>query len=450
MGICQGSAQIRVCGGCFRGPIRVLTVGCLRVCSRAPPDVVSLMPLINFPPMGAQTYPGKGLSLSWLIFALNEELKSTVCSLLYVTTIWQDSKNNRHPDPPPIISHSHALWPIKKLETDRTSPPLPCLWIPTWKDLTCITHTTPPMQQPPPPPLLEDSISSTSPITKMTRNPSSPNRIARLSLREDSLVFFTDGSQWDCRSTSYGLVGYHMNSEVCKLRVPFAKKASQWDAKMDALAHTSHSLNHFLKTHPRITWVQMFLDVSSAIQKIFNGSPHPSQTASILFHMNFLKIFTRDPAIKVTITWTSGHKGTAGMKRVNGLAKKASKMTTCGHPTLVLFTSRSAAEQNVDRKALKCWKMTIESDPIEECSESHLASLVLCPSLHPQPWFKKLTCPEMSHLTQFVSGHSYTGEYYKDFIKANNTCCPSCTDLSQTWRLVRPLYPSYQCVHGTP
>ena len=253
--------------------------------------------------------------------------------------------------------------------------------------------------------------------------------VAQLSLREDSLVVFTDGSRRDCGATGYGLVGYHMNREVFKLRVPFAKKASQWDAEMYALAHASYSINRTLQSNPRITRVQMFSDASSAIQKIFDGSPHPSQTASILFRSNFLDIFTRSSAIRITVTWTPGHGGTAGMKCVDGLAKKASEMTTRGLPTLVHFTSRSAAEQDVDRMALKRWKATIESDPIKERSQSHPASLVLRPSLRPRPWFKKLSRPEMSRLTQFASGHGYTGEYYNDFVKANSTSCSSCIDL---------------------
>jgi hypothetical protein len=35
--------------------------------------------------MGTQSHPGKGLSLSQLAFALNEELKRTAYSSLYVT-----------------------------------------------------------------------------------------------------------------------------------------------------------------------------------------------------------------------------------------------------------------------------------------------------------------------------------------------------------------------------
>ena len=50
--------------------------------------------------------------------------------------------------------------------------------------------------------------------------------------------------------------------------------------------------------------------------------------------------------IRIKVTWTPGHRGTAGMKQANGLAKKASEMTTCSHPTLIQFTSRSAAENN--------------------------------------------------------------------------------------------------------
>ena len=226
-----------------------------------------------------------------------------------------------------------------------------------------------------------------------------------------------------------------MNKESFRLKVPFAKKASQWDAEMYALTHASFSINRFIQNHPHITRVQMFSDASSAIQKIFDGSPHPSQTASILFRNNFLDIFTRSSAIRITVTWTPGHGGTAGMKHVDSLVKKASEMATHDYPTLIQFTSRSVAEQNVDREALRRWKSSIESDPIESQSESYSASLVLHPSLRPRPWFKKLTRPEMSRLTQFASGHGYTGEYYKDFVKANRTSCPSCVDPPTARRL---------------
>ena len=83
--------------------------------------------------------------------------------------------------------------------------------------------------------------------------------------------------------------------------------------------------------------------------------------------------------------------------------KKASEMATHDHPTLVTFTSRSAAEQNVDHVALKRWKEGIESDPMGERRESYPASLVLCASLCPHPWFKKLTRPDMGRLTQFAA-----------------------------------------------
>ena len=37
------------------------------------------------------------------------------------------------------------------------------------------------------------------------------------------------------------------------------------------------------------------------------------------------------------------------------------------------------------------------------------------PHLRPKPWFKKISRPLMSHLTQCATGHAYTGEYFKRF-----------------------------------
>ena len=43
--------------------------------------------LKDIPSMGAQTYPGESLSLSQLVFALNEGLKRTVGSPTYVANV---------------------------------------------------------------------------------------------------------------------------------------------------------------------------------------------------------------------------------------------------------------------------------------------------------------------------------------------------------------------------
>src|SRR5882724_1150976 len=53
--------------------------------------------------------------------------------------------------------------------------------------------------------------------------------------------------------------------------------------------------------------------------------------------------------------------------------------------------------------------------------------------LHPPKWFKMISRPLMSRLTQCATGHAYTGEYYKRFIPSLSTSCPcSEVDLLQT------------------
>ena len=67
--------------------------------------------------MDAQSYPGKGLSLSQLIFALNEELKRTAHSTPYVEEILDTLKNARNAD----FSYSFTLEVISQLDKDTST-----------------------------------------------------------------------------------------------------------------------------------------------------------------------------------------------------------------------------------------------------------------------------------------------------------------------------------------
>ena len=181
-------------------------------------------------------------------------------------------------------------------------------------------------------------------------------------------------------------------------------------------------LSRGLSKHlPSINSIRIFSDASSAIKKIFDGSPHPSQAASILFRTCFHNIFTSHKDISASVVWTPGHKGTQGMKTVDRLAKKGADSNK---EPLISFTSRSAALSNLEVKALKRWKHHIEDNPFSENSGSYEASLYLHPHLRPPKWWKKINRPIMSRLTQFASGHRYTGEYFKRFNVPHPTNCP--------------------------
>ena len=109
------------------------------------------------------------------------------------------------------------------------------------------------------------------------------------------------------------------------------------------------------------------------------------------------------------------------MKTVDSLAKKGANSDK---EPLISFTSRSAALSNLEVKALKRWKLHIEDNPFSENSGSYEALLYLHPHLHPPKWWKKNNCPIMNRLTQFASGHGYTGEYFKRFNVPHPTDCP--------------------------
>ena len=105
------------------------------------------------------------------------------------------------------------------------------------------------------------------------------------------LIIFTDGSHRDS-GTGYGLVGYLEERRIFQIVVPFTKDTSNYDAEMFALAHAACRIKAIITSNSAITSIRIFSDASLAIEKIFDGSPHPSQDASIIFQSCFHEIFT--------------------------------------------------------------------------------------------------------------------------------------------------------------
>ena len=236
-----------------------------------------------------------------------------------------------------------------------------------------------------------------------------------------SLIVFTDGSHRDDGGTGYGLLGFLKGNIVFWIWVPFACKASNYDAKMYALAHAAIKIRDFVIPRNSITSIQIFSDAASAIKKNFDGSPHPSQTTSILFRHSFFILFSIRKDISCCVTWTPGHGGMKGMKLANSLAKKASLPK---RSPLMEFTSRSTALHNLEVDMLACWKKHIKDHLFEETSFFYLASQVLHSHLHLPKWFKKMNRPTFSRLTQFATGHAYTDKYFKRFNIPKPTVCP--------------------------
>jgi len=189
---------------------------------------------------------------------------------------------------------------------------------------------------------------------------------------------------------------------------------------MFVLAHASSFLLRWLSTRPHVSDVHFFSDSSSSLKVIFKGTPHPSQSTSILFRTNFHHLFSALPNLRVHISWVPGHKGIAGMKIADSLAKKAAKAKG---PRLSHAASCSGPLLEIERNAHSRWRDHRESHPFQESSSFFPASQSIRPSLKPPKWFKTISRPDYLHYTQFATGHGYTGEYYSQFVPKNPIHC---------------------------
>ena len=196
---------------------------------------------------------------------------------------------------------------------------------------------------------------------------------------------------------------------------------------MYALAHASFVARKWLeKKDHGVTYINFSSDCQSALQSIFNPSPHPAQAASIFFQDNLLNIFNKFTCLKGRAHWTPGHGGVPQMKVTDALAKKACK-PRC-HPQcrfLLKFMSRSAALTLLERKTKTRWRKIKDDTEIGKRSGSYKTFPYLELRLRPPPWFKSISRPIMSRLTQFTSNHGYIGEYFHGFnIEKDSYKCP--------------------------
>ena len=131
---------------------------------------------------------------------------------------------------------------------------------------------------------------------------------SHLSLSSCNTIITTTSTPPICtKKAGYGVVGIYLRRVAFSFAIPLSKGASVFNAEMHALTHTSTCIKKFLTFYPHISEVKIYSDSSSSIQMIFDGSPHPSQQASILFCSNMLTLFNALPHLKVSMQWTPGH-----------------------------------------------------------------------------------------------------------------------------------------------
>ena len=180
------------------------------------------------------------------------------------------------------------------------------------------------------------------------------------------------------------MVGIYLGRVAFSFAIPLSKGASVFDAEMHALAHASTRIKKFLTFRPHISEVKIYSDSSSSIQMIFNGSPHPSQQASILFRTNMLTLFNALPHLRVTVQWTPGHCRVVGQV----MADKAAKSGVKKKGQLLDFTTKSFVKEQQKLDMKKSWKEEWEDREIATTSGFYAASQFIRPNTKPDAIFK--------------------------------------------------------------
>ena len=228
------------------------------------------------------------------------------------------------------------------------------------------------------------------------------------------LLIYTDGSRYSHKGNKkagYGVVGIYLRRVAFSFTIPLSKGASVFNDEMHTLAHASTHIKKFLTFCPHISEVKIYSDSSSSIQMIFDGSPHPSQQASILFRSNMLTLFNTLPHLRVTVQWTPGHCGVVGQV----MADKAAKSSVKKKGQLLNFTTKSFVKEQQKLDMKKRWKEEWDECKIATTSRFYVASQFIRPNTKPDAIFKTTPQEPFSRLTQTLTGHGYTGKYYHCF-----------------------------------
>ena len=225
-----------------------------------------------------------------------------------------------------------------------------------------------------------------------------------------TLLIYTDGSKMPNNKAGYGVVGIYLGKRVYSKSILLGRKLSSYDAEMHALAHGEKFASEFVPNHPTISEVHMFSDCSSALKTIMDASPHASQFASVLFRLKTLKLLKSHPNVRIRVKWTPGHKGVKGLDLADSNARKGARKQTI---PIVDHISKSHHKERMKTILKRKWRSQYENEELDPSSGFYLAKQTLRVNPKPDNLFKTIPIELSGRLTQVLTGHAYTGEYYQ-------------------------------------
>ena len=266
-------------------------------------------------------------------------------------------------------------------------------------------------------------------------------------------IYFCDGSQRDGRtgagvhhiraaSEVYSQFEYanhrgdaHPDQRTTNIKVGGGKRATSYDAEMLALAIASKHIRSYQGSR---TEINIFSDSSSALKNIIDPGPHPGQSLSLIFISNIFAALDADPDLKITLDWCPGHAKVWGNEEADKLANDARPLRGVFRhsPTSTHLKTKQ------QRRSMRRWKRSLNA---VSPGSSFVHRIPI--SASPSDTFKDTPKELFGRLTQTLSGHGYTGEYYLRMrIPNTSPWCPCSTPTSpvlQTRRHILLQCPRY-------
>lgn len=191
-----------------------------------------------------------------------------------------------------------------------------------------------------------------------------------------------------------------------ELKAGGGKRVTSFDAEMLALVMASNHIRSMPAHHLR-SEINIFSDSVAALKLITDPGPHPGQTLSLIFITNIFAALDANPDLTITIDWCPGHSDVKGNENADRIAKSAlSSRGVFKRPTIAFQKSRSA------KRITKAWVKTIRRQRHRSTgSMSFVPQYPISPT--PIDLFKLTTRELFGRMTQTLTGHGYTGEYYR-------------------------------------
>ena len=240
-------------------------------------------------------------------------------------------------------------------------------------------------------------------------------------------IFFCDGSLNNEEGAGSGVVHYcqgdiayekDFNGFSC---IGAGPKATAYDAEMLALAIAgSHvfDIAYEAASNPNypLSEIRIYSDSTSALQNITDPSPHPGQLFSLSFidHINLSLLAC--PDLKIFLCWSPGHRNVTGNEAADRVAKAARQCRGFRNSTIA-FLKRKSKEAVVSRWSSKVLKLSKGTAFINHFHQNPKPSDV----------FKDTPREVYGRVSQVLSGHGYTGEYYSRMNIPESPWCPCST-----------------------